>query len=121
MNIHEFYDAIGGNYNEAAERLMRDSLIQKFVLLFRNDPGFAALQTALEQEDWDAAFSAAHTLKGVSLNLAFARLSGKARELTDFLRPQNRAAFTPAGAQALFSEVQAAYTEILENIAQLEA
>lgn len=110
-----FYDSIGGSYAEAVGRMMRDSLVRKFVLKFRNDPSFAALSAALEGKDWDGAFSAAHTLKGVAMNLAFTRLSASASALTDALRPQNRPALDEGELRKLYAAVERDYREVMEK------
>ena len=119
MTEREFYDSIGGSYEDALARLMRDSLIRKFVLKFPADPSFAALAAAVREQRWDDAFTASHTLKGVALNLAFAKLSGAAVALTDALRPQNRAQLTPAQAERLLAEVEREYIAVLAAAAKL--
>ena len=116
MTEKEFYDRIGGDYSDALNRLMRDSLIRKFVLKFRDDPNFAELKAALAGQRWDEAFSAAHTLKGVALNLAFARLSAAMVALTDSLRPQNRDALEPAAVETLFAAAEQEYEAVLAAI-----
>lgn len=121
MTEKEFYETIGGNYEEALSRLMRDSLIRKFVLKFPEDPSFAALGKAVETGDWDEAFSASHTLKGVAMNLSFAVLSASAVALTDALRPQNRASLDPEKIRALFASVSRDHAAVCEAITLLAA
>ena len=115
----EFYDKIGGDYTDALSRLMRDSLIRKFVLKFPDDKNFAALKEAVGEERWDDAFAYAHTLKGVSLNLAFARLSDALVTLNDLLRPQNREALTAQAVRESFLAVEKEYAAVLEAAALL--
>ena len=115
----EFYDKIGGDYSDAQSRLMRDSLIRKFVLKFPDDKNFAALKEAIGDERWDDAFSYAHTLKGVSLNLAFARLSAELVTLNDLLRPQNREALTAQAVRESLRVVEKEYAAVLEAAALL--
>jgi len=50
------------------------------------DTGFAQLEAALKAGDLDAAFSAAHALKGVMGNLALEPIYRPASELTELLR-----------------------------------
>lgn len=119
MTEQEFYAAIGGSYKDAIDRLMRDSLIRKFVLRFPADPSFDALAAAVREQRWDDAFSASHTLKGVALNLAFAKLSGAAMTLTDALRPQNRAQLDPAQITHLLGDVEREYRAVLAAAAGL--
>lgn len=114
MNVKEFYDSIGGSYDTALGRLMRDSMIEKFVGKFPKDPSFASLKQAVAEENWEAAFSAAHTLKGVSLNLAFQVLGEQASELTEMLRPPRSG--EPAAITAQFAVVAASYEKILSEL-----
>ena len=119
MTEREFYESIGGSYEEAAGRLMRDSFIRKFVCRFPEDPSFSALETAVAAQAWDDAFAAAHTLKGVVMNLAFTRLSAAAVAVTDALRPQNRESLTPERIAELFAEVKKEYETVLAAIGEL--
>lgn len=116
MDVKAFYEAIGGNYDEAIGRLMRDSMIEKYVKKFVNDQTFETLRAAIQENRVDDAFAAAHTLKGVAMNFAFATLSRSATKLTDSLRPQNRDALTPGMAETLFADVQADYEAVIAQI-----
>lgn len=96
---------------------MKDSLIEKFVLKFPNDTSFDALKAAVAEERWDDAFAAVHTLKGVSLNLAFERLGASASELTEVLRPQNSAGRDLTTILGLFETVQEDYETVIAQLA----
>lgn len=50
------------------------------------DPSFDALKNALAAKDVASAFCAAHTLKGICLNLGFDNLYKPSSELTELLR-----------------------------------
>ena len=115
----EFYERIDGDYADAQSRLMRDSLIRKFVLKFPADENFAALKEAVGDERWDDAFAYAHTLKGVSMNLAFARLSAELVTLNDLLRPQNREKLSAPSVRDSFDMVEKEYIAVLEAIKEL--
>jgi len=86
MTVKEFYDSIGGNYKEALSRLMRDDLIKRFVEKFLKDPSYNALVTAMKEKNYDEAFQAAHTLKGVSKNLALTEIGDASSNITEMLR-----------------------------------
>ena len=45
-----------------------EALVRKFVLKYPNDPSFGQLKDALAAQDWETAFRASHTLKGVAQN-----------------------------------------------------
>lgn len=119
MTEKEFYEQIGGNYADALSRLMKDTLIRKFVTKFPSDGSFAELTAALNEGRIDDAFRAAHTLKGVALNLAFAKLGKSAVELTERLRPGNREGVDPAVFTALYEDVKRDYEEVINAIAKL--
>ena len=120
ISEQEFYEMIGGDYQDAQSRLMRASLIRKFVLKFPDDQNFAALKQAIGEARWDDAFAYAHTLKGVSMNLAFARLSAALVTLNDLLRPQNRKNLAVQSVQECFCIVEKEYAAVLKAAAQLD-
>ncbi|UKI38244.1 MAG: Hpt domain-containing protein [Clostridiales bacterium] len=51
-----------------------------------SDESFRTLRTALEKDDAESAFYAAHTLKGICSNLGFDRLFDKSSAVTEMLR-----------------------------------
>ena len=86
MTVKEFYDTIGGDYNAALTRLMDDGFITKLLGKFKADKNYANLTVALDGGDGKAAFVAAHTLKGLALNMGMDNLGNAASELTEALR-----------------------------------
>ena len=86
MTLQEFYDRIGGDYKATISRLPSEALIKKFVLKYPGDPSFNQLKDALAAQDWELAFRASHTLKGVAQNLGFQRLYLSSTALTEALR-----------------------------------
>jgi hypothetical protein len=51
-----------------------------------NEKGFEKLQSAIAEKDYDAAFEAAHALKGVLGNLSITPLYDKTCEINELLR-----------------------------------
>ena len=86
MTLKECYDALGGNYEDTVRRLYNEKLVEKFLFKFEEDPSFENLKKALEEEDLEAAFRAAHTLKGVAHNMGFDNLAESSSVLTEALR-----------------------------------
>jgi len=76
----------GGNYQEVKRRLMKDERIERFLRLFPADGSFSLLEKAVAEEDWTNAFRAAHTLKGLTMNLSLDRLTSSAVTVTELLR-----------------------------------
>ena len=89
MTIEECYKKMGANYQDVIKRLPSVSMIEKFALKFREDTSFQKLETALNEKQVDLAFRAAHTLKGVCMNLGFDHLYKPSFEITESLRASN--------------------------------
>lgn len=111
MELKELYETIGGNYQETISRLPGESMIKKFVLKYTQDPTYAQLEKALEEKDWETAFRAAHTLKGVAQNLGFDALYQAAFALTEQLRGAK-----PMQNEADWKAVQQAQKRILDSV-----
>lgn len=111
MTLEQCYEQLKGNYQEAKQRLMTERLIAKFILKFPADPSMEQLRTAIKMDDHDAAFRAAHTLKGVAANLAFSDLQKNASELTEQLRSSQEAA-----SQELLEKLEASYNNTINAI-----
>lgn len=111
MTIQECYAALGGDYKEVLGRLYSEALIKKFVGKFLDDRSFHLLESSLGAEDYDEAFRAAHTLKGVSQNLSFTSLYQSSHEITEALRTKDYAL-----AAQLFSAVTRDYERTVAAI-----
>ena len=86
MTLKEFYEQIDGSYEDTLHRLPSEALVHRFVLKYPADPSFAQLREAVAAADWESAFRAAPTLKGVAQNLGFDALYRAASALTEHLR-----------------------------------
>jgi len=106
----------GIRYDEGLARFMGNAaLYQTFLKKFPADPGFSALGDALRAGDAEAAFQAAHSLKGVSGNLSLNDLYENTIPLVEALR--GRADL--AKARALYPAVEEAYRRASAFIASL--
>jgi len=108
MDLVGFYEKVGGDYTSILASLGSESLIQKLLLKFKDDGSMKSLIAAMEKKDMDAAFAASHTLKGVSLNLGFTRLSKSSSALTEKLRAKDY-----EDINALFLAVKDDYEEVI--------
>lgn len=115
MTLQECYRELDGNYEDAAARLRSDRLVQKFVLKFLNDPSFDLLCKSLEEKNYEEAFRAAHTIKGVCQNLSFTRLFESSNRLTEALRSG-----WSEEAGGLFDQVTADYRQTAAAIRTLQ-
>lgn len=86
MTTGECYDRLGGDYADICRRFQTEARIQKFLGMLLRDTSYSNLCAALHEGDSEAAFRAAHTLKGVALNLGLGRLTKSSSELTEALR-----------------------------------
>lgn len=116
MTVEQCYATMNGNYEEAKRRLMNDALIQKFLIKFLSDTSFDNLSAALAEKDYLQAFKAAHSLKGVSQNMALDALSAPVSELTEELRDGNYSDKVPE----LFESVQKNYEIVKTTILELQ-
>ena len=114
MTLKECYIALSGNFDEALSRLMNERLMEKFLQKFLLDPSFSEIKDAFEIKDGEKAFRGAHTLKGVSANLAFTKLSASSSLLTETLRNTNGA--IPEEAYPLYQEVEKDYKKVIDTI-----
>lgn len=111
MTVRESYEKIGSNFDEVLRRLGSEALVKRFALKFLNDTSFQDLKDALVKKDGETAFRAAHTLKGVCLNLGFDNLYPSSKDLTELLR-----AGSMDGYEDLFAEVEKEYSRTCEAL-----
>ena len=111
MTLPACYAALGGNYDEVLSRLRSEALVQKFVLKFLADPSYDLLCRSMDAQDYEEAFRAAHTIKGVCQNLSFDLLYASSAQLCESLR----GGFHPE-APSLYDQVKADYTQTVEAI-----
>ena len=77
----------GADIDAALERLVGDEVLYESCLrMFLEDPSFPELKAALDCGDYSAAFTAAHTIKGVAGNLGLTPVFTAADALVTPLR-----------------------------------
>ena len=116
MTLQEFYQNVGGSYEKALARLCSAALIERFVQKYTQDTTFEQLWEALTQQDWETAFRASHTLKGMAANLGFDRMFACASDLTEALRGPKALALDQA---ELWQAVEKEQNCLLKNIKNL--
>lgn len=115
MTLEELYTKTGSDYQEVKGRFGSDALIQRFAMKFANDTSYQNLMNALEANNLEEAFRAAHTMKGVAANLGFTALFQAAGELTESLRDQKE----PVD-MTLVDAVQEQYKVVIEALAEFK-
>lgn len=86
MTIQECYASIGGDFEGVMSRLMKPASVAKFTLMFPMDDSFSSLKKAYEAGEIRPAFLAAHSLKGMAVNLGFTDLYRAASIVTEEYR-----------------------------------
>lgn len=77
----------GVNVDAALDRFMgNEKLLTRFLLKFSQDKNYDRLVSAMEKEDYNDAFEAAHALKGLSGNLSMDDLYEASGRATECLR-----------------------------------
>ena len=112
MVLSECYEAFGGNYEAVKQRIANDATIQKFLLMFLKEPRYGNLCEALEKDDYESAFRAAHSLKGISQNLSFQKLEVSSSALTEHLRNYAEQPVDKAQCKELFDKMTVDYKEV---------
>ncbi len=117
MTVKEFYNAIGGNYDDVMSRLRTDERVIKFLGKVAADGSFALLEKSLAERNMEEAFRAAHTMKGICLNLSLTALFESAAKITEALRGR-----TDYGDDLvpMFEELKTEYVRNIEGIKSLE-
>lgn len=116
MSLQSCYTALEGDYNDVIGRLRTERMVQKFVLKFLDDPSYSLLCKSLEAKDYEEAFRASHTIKGVCQNLSFTKLYQSSHALTEALR----GGWSPE-AEGLSAQVAADYEQTVNAIRELKA
>ena len=117
MTIQQCYDAFGGNYQEVISRLRTDERVARFLQKVVDDGSYQLLCDSVASGHADEAFRAAHTLKGVSMNLSITRLAESASALTEALR-DNRV--LSDALKPLLDQGQEDYELTISSILQLD-
>lgn len=113
MTIKECYELMGSDFDGVLRRLGSEAIISRVAVKFLNDPSFGDLKSALSDGRTEDAFRAAHTLKGVCVNLGFDRLYECSSELTELLR-----AGRTDGADELLAKVEQHYAVTADALAR---
>lgn len=112
MTVQMCYATFGGDYEGVLGRLRSEDRIRKFALKFLKDPSYESLSTSLAAKDYETAFRAAHTLKGVSQNLGFTKLYTSSQALMETLRGGT----PPDNLDDLFQQVKEDYQDTFDAL-----
>ena len=113
MICKEFYEIVGGDYEDAVNRFMSEENVLRFIPRFLTDTSFSLLEKGMNEKDVNLAYRAAHTLKGIAQSFGFSDLGKSAIVLTEVLRKK-----TFDGADELFGIVKSDYVKVINAIKQ---
>lgn len=117
MTLEGMFEAIGGDYKSTLHRFAdNEGLLRKFVKKFTQDPTYQDLEQAIEAEDRDRMFIAAHTLKGLTGNLGFDNFFLACELLVTVLRGNEQSETI----MQRFEAVKTAYVSVIETIQKLD-
>lgn len=114
MNLKEFYEVSGGDYEATVQRIRNEDMLKKFVMKYAADPSYSNLTAAVADKDWETAFRSVHTIKGIAQNLGFDRLQAAAELLTEDLRGPSE-----LSSEKLLEDVSVCHAEIIDAIKAL--
>lgn len=122
MNVKEFYDFIGEDFNDVIGRLRAESRVCKYVLKFPDDKNFDNLLSSMKEKNYSEAFRAAHTIKGTCLNLSFNSFAAVASEITEKLRNFNDAAAIESDTElgGLLADAAEKYAKIISGVEKID-
>ncbi|WP_165253747.1 Hpt domain-containing protein [Adlercreutzia sp. ZJ304] len=104
--------AYGIDYNDAMDRMGNNAdLYKKLAMKYLDNECMADLLAAMEIQDFDAAYTAAHTLKGASGNLSFNELYEISASESEALREGEYQA-----AEEMLSDVKAAHDKVIAGL-----
>ena len=86
MTVQECYESIEADFEGVLGRMGSEAMVKRFALKFLDEPSYKNLVKAVEEQNAEGAFRAAHTLKGICLNLGLDRLCEASASLTERFR-----------------------------------
>ena len=106
--FREIFEVYGADYNSTMARFMgKEAMYLKFLDMLFQDENLQKLGTALEQQDYEAAFAAAHTLKGVVGNMGLTPLFNAVCAIVESLRKRE----VPEDYNVLYQIIQTGFLQ----------
>ena len=106
--FREIFEVYGADYNSTMARFMgKEAMYLKFLDMLFKDDNLEKLGTALEQQDYEAAFDDAHTLKGVVGNMGLTPLFNAVCAIVESLRKRE----VPEDYNVLYQIIQTGFLQ----------
>ena len=117
QSIREQLEAYGIDYEGTMNRFMgNESLYVRILKKLEADKNAERLQKSVAAQDWEEAFTAAHTLKGVAANMGLTPLLEAVNTIVEPLRRKEIRSDYPQ----LSAAVMAQHKRILELVKELD-
>ena len=106
--FREMFEAYGADYHSTMARFMgNEAMYMKFLDMLFKDDNLEKLGEALEKQDYEEAFSAAHTLKGVVGNMGLTPLFNAVCAIVESLRKRE----VPEDYNVLYQIIQTGFLQ----------
>ncbi|MDD3339513.1 MAG: Hpt domain-containing protein [Lachnospiraceae bacterium] len=116
MDTRRFIE-VGINYADGVKRFSGNiGLYEKFLFRFPQDPSYGEMIRAYESQDYDMAFRAAHTMKGVTGNLSLETLHERLVPFVEALRSKDL-----DDADQMLDKVKESYIQVIDALEQHKA
>lgn len=113
MGLNDFYQEVGGSFQEVVGRFGgMEAMVKKFLGRFRDDASYQKLEQAVAQMDAKEIDNAAHTLKGVCSNLGISRLQKYAEEMMLHVREGKPLDEVPK----MMEQIRAEYEQVIGKL-----
>lgn len=112
MTVKEFYEKHNSDYEGVFGRLMTEARIIKYLRKIDEQGDFVSCMAAVSAGDWETAFRASHSLKGICLNLGLTSLFTPASEFCENLRGGSPKEPVDPMLEALKTEYEATISDI---------
>lgn len=86
MEVKEFYETVGGDYQDVMNRLPTEALVVKFLKKYASGDEFGRIVEAYEAKDYRKLFEETHNVKGMTANLSLTKLCGVVTEMCEAVR-----------------------------------
>ena len=116
MNLVEFYEAVGGDYEDMHARLSKEESIKKYLKKFCDDAEYIGMMEGYEVKDYTKVFKCSHSLKGVCANLCLTSLKEKISDICECVRGGE----PKADMTDMIADAKVCYEYVIAKIGELE-
>lgn len=120
MTLKEFYTNIGVDYDQVMDRLQSDEFAKHYLTLFLEDDQAQKLKEAVAAHRYEEAFEAAHSVKGICLNLELKPISDAVAPVVERVRNAPEGSGEISGLEAAYRSFEAEYQRVCQLMRTVE-